>query len=180
MEQLVAEAQNGNSDSFGKLYDMMVDQIYRYVYYRAGSEEAEDLTELVFLKAWENIHQYKSGKANFSAWIFRIAHNLVIDFYRETKNNYIQELDENLVDTSIEANTDLRAHRSLNRDILYDAMKELKDNYRQVLTLKYINGFSNVEIATVLDKSQEALRILQFRALRSLRKILEDKGITNL
>jgi len=180
IEQLVIEAQAGSSDAFAKLYDGLIDQIYRYVYYRVGSGEAEDITELVFLKTWENIHQYKSGKATFSAWVFRIAHNLVVDYYREKKSNQFLELDTNYVDTTMSGRTDLRAHRSLNKDILYDAMQELNENYRQILILKYINSLSNEEIATVIDKSQAALRILQFRALKSLKKILESRGISNL
>lgn len=177
IEALVATAQAGSSEAFAKLYDIFVDPIYRYIYYRAGSVEAEDLTELVFLKTWENIRQYRSGKHHFSAWIFRIAHNIVVDFYR-SKDTY-DELPENIEDQRIEASAMHRAHRSLDRGVLDRAMMELKDSYRQIVVLKYLNDLSNDEIAEILGRSQSAVRILQFRALKKLRRILERMGISS-
>lgn len=178
IEILVKKAQDGSSDAFSKLYDIFVDPIYRYIYYRARSSAAEDLTELVFLKVWENIRQYRHGVQRFSSWIFRIAHNVVIDYYRS--NHVEEELYENIVDERPESSTPLRTHRSLNRDILYGAMRELKDHYRQVLVLKYINDLSNEEIGEILGRNNAALRILQFRALKSLKNILEKMGINEL
>ncbi|MEK9132669.1 MAG: sigma-70 family RNA polymerase sigma factor [Patescibacteria group bacterium] len=176
IEELVIKSQCGNSEAFGKLYDIFIDSIYRYIYYRVNQGEAEDLTELVFLKTWENINQYKFDQKNFSSWIFRIAHNVVIDFYRAHRQD--EELVETLHDERIEADTTNRAHRSLDNRILSESIGKLKDAYRQVLILKYINDFSNEEIAQITGRSQAALRILQFRALKHLRRILEDRGIS--
>lgn len=176
IEELVAVSKRGDSSAFGKLYDLFVNQIYRYVYYRVGKEEAEDLTELVFLKTWENIRQYKSGKRSFSSWIFRIAHNVVVDYYRS--NNYQAELHENIKDERLEMQTMERAHRHFDQSLLNEAMRGLKDHYRQIIILKYINELSYEEIGYIMGKSQASLRILQFRALKSLRNILESSGIS--
>src|SRR3989338_10018248 len=86
IERLVLKIQQGDHDAFATLYDIFIDPIYRYVYYRVNQNDAEDLTEVVFLKVWENILQYKKQKSTFAAWIFRIAHNLVVDHYRATKD----------------------------------------------------------------------------------------------
>lgn len=175
IEKLVSLSQGGSSEAFGKLYDHFVDSIYKYIYYRVGSADAEDLTELVFLKTWENIRQYKHGYKKFSSWIFRIAHNVIIDHYRASRVSL--EIPENIQDERKEADTMHLVAERLNNDILEKAMKDLKDTYRQVLILAYINGFSNEEIGFITGRNQAALRILKFRALRSLRKILERMGM---
>ncbi len=178
IENLALLSQKGKSEAFAKLYDIFVNPIYRYVYYRVGSQDAEDLTELVFLKTWENIHQYRSGRRSFSSWIFRIAHNIVVDHYRS--NHIEDELTDDMEDSRREADTSLGAHRRLDKEILGEAMSKLKDSYRQILILKYMNDFSNEEIADITGRSQAALRILQFRALKHLKRIFEEKGITDL
>ncbi|MBI2638874.1 sigma-70 family RNA polymerase sigma factor [Candidatus Peregrinibacteria bacterium] len=176
IEALVGKSQRGDSESFGKIYDLFVGPIYRYLYYRVGAEEAEDLTELVFLKTWESIRSYRP-KRRFSAWLFRIAHNITVDFYRS--NHFKDELSEDIPDLRIEANSIERAHRHFDQQILGQAMKELKDHYRQILILKYMNDLSNEEIAQIMGRSQAALRILQFRALKSLKRVLEKMGISD-
>ncbi len=176
IEELVLASQRGESDAFGKLYDIFVDSIYRYIYFRVGTEEAEDLTELVFLKTWENIKHYKKSTHTFSSWLFRIAHNLVVDYYRAHRHN--GELTEDLQDFREEANTPARTHRHFDQTALAAGMKDLKDTYRQILILKYVNDLSYEEIGFIMDRSQAALRILQFRALKNLRRIIEKMGIS--
>ncbi|MBP9718602.1 sigma-70 family RNA polymerase sigma factor [Candidatus Gracilibacteria bacterium] len=179
INELVRKSQAGDSEAFGALYEQFITPIYRYIYYRVGAEETEDLTEMVFLKAWENIKQFRFGVHSFSSWIFRIAHNVIVDHYRLSRYN-TEELPENVHDTRVEALASQRAHRSLNGRLISDALAELKDDYRQVVILKYINELSNEEIGVVMERSQASLRILQFRALRMLRKILEERGLTEL
>lgn len=183
IEIYVTSSKKGDSDAFAKIYDIFVNAIYRYMHYRVGPQDAEDLTEIVFLKTWENIQQYRprthqhNGKRppGFSSWIFRIAHNVVVDFYRSNHDN--EELAEDLQDERVSATAQDRAHRHFDQTLLSAAMRELKDSYRQILILKYMNDFSNEEIAEILGRSKAALRILQFRALKNLRRILENKGI---
>lgn len=178
IELLVVTAQKGSSEAFGKLYDIFVNPIYRYIYYRVGAGDAEDLAELVFLKTWENIRQYRKGESSFSSWIFRIAHNVVVDHYRAMHPS--DELSEEIADHRRESSATATAHRRFDNELLSVAMAELKDRYRQVLILKYINDLSNEEIGYIMGKTQAALRILQFRALRSLKKVLERRGISGL
>ncbi|MEK7523970.1 MAG: sigma-70 family RNA polymerase sigma factor [Patescibacteria group bacterium] len=178
IDKLVLESQDGNSEAFAKLYDHFIQPIYRYVFYRVGSDDAEDLTELIFLKTWENIRQYRKGDRNFSSWIFRIAHNVVVDHYRAHKAQ--DELKEDIEDPRREANTIERAHRRFDKELLSSAMAKLKDHYRQILILKYMNDLPNDEIAHITGRSQPALRILQFRALRALKRILADMGVSEV
>ena len=140
---LVLASQSGESESFGKLYDRFVDPIFRYMHYRVGTDDAEDLTELTFLKTWENIKKFNPKSGNFSSWIFRIAHNIVVDHYRAHRQEL--PLTEDIQDRREEAATQDRAHRRLDQEILGKAMQKLKDHYRQVVILKYINDFSNEE-----------------------------------
>lgn len=176
IEQLVAASQNGAADAFGNLYDIFIDRIYRYVYFRIGPRDAEDVTELVFLKTWENISQYRPGKS-FAAWLFRIAHNLVIDFYRASGDRP-EMLQDNVKDERTTADAQIRTHRNLNKDLLSRALGKLKDHYRQIIILKYVNELSNEEIGYITGRSQTAIRILQFRALKLLRCELESMGLS--
>lgn len=175
VEALVASSQKGDSKSFGQLYDIFVQPIYRYVYYRIGRSEAEDLTEMIFLKTWEHIGKYRRGESSFSSWIFRIAHNVVVDYYRGSKTT--DELPDDIEDSRPAVKADTMARLAVTSEILSEALKKLKDQYRQVIILKYVNDLSNEEIAEIMGKSQTALRILQFRALRQLKTMLNKKGI---
>lgn len=179
IEKLALQAQKGDSAAFGKLYDNFAESIYRYVFFRVSNQQdAADLTETVFLKAWENLHQYNKKDENnlFSAWIFRIAHNLVIDHYRLGKQ--IQELTEDYIDERTGHHPIDKAEQALSSDNLKRGLAGLKENYRQIIVLKYINDLSNEEIANVLKKNEGSVRILQFRALKALKNILEEMGVT--
>lgn len=175
IQALVEMTKRGDKDAFASLYERYVDQIYRYVYFRVKEAEAEDLVETVFVKAWEKISSYKNTGDTFSSWLFRIAHNLVVDHYRKHKT--IEEITEEYQEYRAEYHPGVTTERTLQNDVLKHGLQELKEEYQQVLVLKYINELSNHEIAKLLDKSEGSLRILQFRALKSLRKILEEKGI---
>lgn len=170
---IVELAQNGDTEAFGKIYDALVKPIYRYIYYRVDKHIAEDLTEETFLKAWQNLSKYKAGKHPFSSWLFRIAHNLVCDYYR--KNEVSSEIDENLADTQPDSSPSYQLNIKLNEVKLRKAISKLPGNYQQVIVLKYINDEDNAVIANVIGKSEGAVRTLQFRALEKLRNILEEK-----
>lgn len=177
VQKLVVACQNGDSIAFGKLYDLYIDMVYRYVYYRVSKEEVEDVTENIFVRVWENIDKYVPGEHPFSSWLFRIAHNLVVDHYRFHRTHV--SLRENLpehVAQSDDDPADWTAQR-LNQSQVRGAIKELKEPYQQVLVLKFLSGFDNAEIAEVMDRSEGNIRILQYRALKALRKILEKKGV---
>lgn len=177
VEDLVVQAQSGKADAFGLIYDKFANQIYRYIYYRVPKEEAEDITGMVFLKAWEKIHQYIPGKSPFSAWLFRIAHNLVVDNYRFKKDVDFDELNVDIPEQRREHNPIKMAELNFSSDRLRIAISKLKKAYKQVVILKFINELSNPEVAQVMKKSEGSVRILQFRALKALKKELEDLGV---
>lgn len=170
---LVERAQKGDTHAFGDIYDALVKPVYRYIYYRVEPQIAEDLTEETFLKAWQNLSKYKKGKHPFSAWVFRIAHNLVCDYYR--KHEITPEIDENTADTKLDASPSYQLNIKLNQVKLRKAITRLPENYQQVIILKYMNDEDNAVIAKVIGKSEGAVRTLQFRALEKLRAILEEK-----
>src|SRR3989338_3734654 len=170
VEKLVKLVQDGDHQAFSRLYDIFIDPIYRYVYYRVNSADAEDLVETVFLKVWENIRQYKPKKKSFSAWVFRIAHNLVVDYYRAAKDRNFEELDMQIADQDRQHNPIKTVQNILDNQTLKIALRKLKKPYRDLVVYKFINELSNREIAEILGKSEGSLRILQFRALKALKK----------
>jgi len=176
IEKLVKRAQFGDMNAFAGIYDYYVDRIYKYFYFKTSNEEAFDLTENLFLSVWDNLSMYKPRKdSSFSAWIFRIAHNALVDYYRVKKD--VLPLDERHSDQRRENSPVIFAERNLSKTCLKTALSRLKDKYREVITLSYISGFSNEEIARILNKNDGNLRVLKFRALRELKKILEEMGI---
>lgn len=170
---LVDLAKNGDADAFGQIYDALVKPIYRYIYCRVEQQIAEDLTEETFLKAWQNLSKYKQGAYPFSAWVFKIAHNLICDYYR--KHEVSSEIDENVADTKSDASPSYQLNVKLNQLKLRKAIHKLPENYQQVIVLKYINEEENSVIAKVIGKTEGAVRTLQFRALEKLRSLLGEK-----
>lgn len=176
IEKLVEQVQKGDMQAFAKLYDHFVDRIYKYFFFKVANEEAFDLTENLFLKVWENIRLYKKKPgSSFSSWIYRIAHNMLVDHYRQ--NNPVAELDASVADYKPDNNPLHIAEQSLSKGALKEAMGKLKEHYREVITLAFVNGLENSEIAKILKKSEGTLRVLKFRALKDLKKILEEMGI---
>lgn len=172
VSQWVTAAQKGDTQAFGKVYDALVRPVYRYIYYRVEPMIAEDLTEEVFFKAWQNLKKYKKTKVPFSAWIFKIAHNLICDYYR--KHKPILEIDENMADERSEKDFGQKVDLKLTQIHLHSAIKKLPQSYQQVVVLKYINEMENTEIALTLGKSEGAVRTLQSRALKQLKGILDN------
>lgn len=177
--ELVRRSQAGDPDAFARLYDAYFERIYRYVYFRvAETALAEDITSQVFLKGWEKLDSYQPGQAPFIAWLYRIAHNAVIDHYRTRKAavpleaarqaelSHADPLDERL-DLQADA-LQLRA-----------ALQELTEEQQQVMVLKFINGLSTPEIARQLGKRQGAVRALQMRALQGLARSLGLREASN-
>ena len=176
IDKLVVMAQGGETQAFALIYDELVKPVYRYIFYRVESNIAEDLTEDTFLKVWQNLKKYKKGKHPFSSWVFRIAHNLVVDYYR--KNRTTEEIDDRMADTKEGNNPESQANIKLTQIRLRKVIRKLPENYQQVILLKYINEFDNKEIAASIGKSEATVRTIQFRALEKLRGLLgEDREL---
>jgi len=178
IEELVILAQDGDHDAFAKLYDLLIDPIYRYVYFRVKNDDVEDIVETVFLRMWSGLKKYKkSKKARFSSWVFRIAHNLVVDHYRSSKSTDFDAIPVHLVDTNRMHNPIEHAENGLQKDVLKSVLFRLKPVYRDVLVYKFLNGLSNKEIAKILKKTEGGVRILQMRSLRALKLEFDNLGI---
>ena len=171
--ELTQRAVSGDPDAFAALYDFYVEQIYRFILFRVGNEQtAEDLTSQVFLKAWNNLSSYQIRGLPFKAWLFRIARNSVIDYYRTYKETTPLEPSA-LTKPDPAAEVGDQVEQQLQAEELRLALQQLTEDQRQVLTLRFIEGLSTEEVANVMGKRQGAIRALQMRGLQALAKIIE-------
>lgn len=169
-ERLVREAVSGNQDAFTRLYNEHFDRVYRYVYFRTSKRsEAEDLTQEVFLKALQSIGSFKWREVPFAAWLFRIAHNLVIDNARKQSKQKTAPLEEAWA-VSVEDPVALTEQKSEMAD-LAAAMKKLPPAQQEVISLRFIAEMPIAEVAKVLKKSEGTVKALQFNGTVALRKI---------
>jgi RNA polymerase sigma-70 factor (ECF subfamily) len=170
MEQLVKRGQEGDRDALEELYLEHFDRIYSYLHMTVGNRhDAEDLTTQTFLKMLESIGRFRWAAAPFSAWLFRIAHNLAMDHFRSRRRWQPEEEVPEPPD-AIGASAEDEAMRVLSGESMLELIDQLSDEQRQVLILKFVFDFSNVEAATVLDKTEGAVKSLQHRALASLQR----------
>jgi len=171
---LVARAQAGNNAAFGSLYERYMDQIYRYVYYRVSDrDEAQDLTETIFVKAWEALPRFRSRGATFRAWLYRIARNAVIDRHRTRKVVVPLEHAQDWLD--IEASSpEAAAETAEEWATLSLALSQLKPRLREVILHRFVNGLSHAETARVMGLRKGHVRVLQHRALNQMRDLLAE------
>ncbi|MCL4359985.1 sigma-70 family RNA polymerase sigma factor [Patescibacteria group bacterium] len=169
----ITAAKEGDSDAFGRIYDAYLDRLYRFVYYRVSDRAtAEDLTEDIFVKAFETLPGYHDIGLPFEAWLFRVARNHVIDYYRTKKDH--TGLEEAL-DVPSGTPTPLEeAERTLNGEILRQAMAKLRNSYREVLIMKYMEDRDTCDISHMLKKPEAHVRVLVSRAVAALRAILYE------
>ena len=161
-----------DADAYGQLYDIYVDRIFRFIYFKVSSkEEAEDITSEVFLKTWEYLGGNGKDVKHFSALIYRVARNCVIDFYR-SKNSQYRPTDEEQMEM-IEDKRDIEedTNISLEFENIEKQLDKLKDIYKEALVLKYIEEFSVSEIAEIMNKSKANIRVLLHRATRALKDL---------
>jgi RNA polymerase sigma-70 factor, ECF subfamily len=167
---LVASAQQGEREALEELYLLHFDRIYSYLHMSVGNRhDAEDLTTQTFLKMLEAIGRFRWQSAPFSAWLFRIAHNLAMDHFRATRRWQSEEEVPEPPDSE-EASAEDEAMQSIGRQSMLELIENLSHDQQQVLTLKFVFNFPNAEVATILGKSEGAIKSLQHRALVSLQK----------
>lgn len=165
---LVLAAIDGDEQAFGQIYDLHVEGIYRFIYVRVEDQQtAEDITSEVFLKAWEKISGYKLRGAPFRAWLYRIARNAVIDHYRTRKDKAPLEAVIDTLEDGATPLADLVGSQIEAQNIL-NTLKELTEDQRNVLILKFVHDLTTKEIAYALGKRQGAIRALQMRGLQAL------------
>jgi RNA polymerase sigma-70 factor (ECF subfamily) len=167
---LVERAQRGEREALEELYLLHFDRIYSYLHLSLGNRhDAEDLTTLTFLKMLEAIGRFRWQSAPFSAWLFRIAHNLAMDHFRARRRVRAEEEVPELPGAE-ESSAEDQALDSLGEAGMLELIERLSAEQRQVLTLKFLFGFANGEVAEILGKSEGAVKSLQHRALASLQK----------
>ena len=170
LRRLVEFAQRGDREALEALYLLHFDRIYSYLHMSVGNRhDAEDLTTQTFLRMLEAIGRFRWRSAPFSAWLFRIAHNLAMDHFRSTKR-WQPEEEVPEPEGAEESSAEEDALESIGRQSMLELIENLSHEQQQVLTLKFVFNFSNGEAATILDKSEGAVKSLQHRALASLQK----------
>lgn len=172
-EELLARAAVLDEEALAELYDRYEAKIYSYIYRRTSDQIlAEDLTAQVFLKMLEAIHGEKSWHSSFSGWLYRIAHNLVIDHYRLRDRQKQVSLDEAPMMPDPGINPVRAAEIALEAEHLRSALRRLTDEQAQVISLRFLEGYSFGEIADMMDKTEGAVKALQHRAVATLRQFL--------
>jgi RNA polymerase sigma-70 factor (ECF subfamily) len=175
LRRLVDLAQQGDREALESLYLIHFDRIYSYLHMSVGNRhDAEDLTTQTFLKMLESIGKFRFRSAPFSAWLFRIAHNLAMDHFRSARRwQPEEEVPEPPGQEELSAEDE--AMHSIGRASMLDLIEGLSPEQQQVLTLKFVFSFGNAEVATILGKTDGAVKSLQHRALASLQKQLQER-----
>lgn len=172
----VEQAVAGDAESFGRLYDLYVDRIYRHLYYRVGNAtQAEDLAAQVFEKAYKAIGRYRTMGRPFFVWLLSIAHNLLVDHYRAQRDS--PSIDDVIIPADDSADPVTLAERSFASATLRQAIKKLKRDQQIVVVMRYIDGLDYADIAAAVNKTEGAVRVVLHRSLIALRKIISaDEG----
>lgn len=170
-EAALVERAKVDSSAFGLLYERHVDRIYSYIYYRTGSQQdAEDLTARTFFKALDHIGRYTNRGIPFSAWLYRIAHNLVANWHRDRSRRRELSLEDQVVNNHLSDNPELQAEVEEERTALLEAIGRLPGDRQQLLLLKFIEGMPNAQIGRIMGRSEGAIKSLYHRTLIALRE----------
>jgi RNA polymerase sigma-70 factor (ECF subfamily) len=173
-EEILVRASAGDRDAFGMLYERYVERIFNYVYYRTGNvSDAEDLTARVFQRAMNHIVNYTDRGVPFSAWLYRIAHNLVANWHRDrSRRQEIPISDAPIVSKGDAPETSL-VHTE-QRESLLKLIRSLPAERQTLLILKFVEHYSNAEIGTIMNRSEGAVKSLYHRTLLALRDEIGD------
>ena len=172
---LIARAKE-EPEAFGALYERYVDRIYNYICYRMGNDqEAEDLTARTFYRAMDHFHNYEDRGAPFSAWLYRIAHNLVANWHRDNSRRRMIALDDLVLSAPRGKGPAAKAEKSDREDVLMEAVRRLAPDRQQLIILKHVEGLTNAEIGQVMGRTEGAVKSLYHRALVALREDLVEE-----
>ncbi|UCC86058.1 MAG: sigma-70 family RNA polymerase sigma factor [Anaerolineales bacterium] len=175
-ESAVVERAKSDPEAFGLLYECYVVKIYNYIYYRVGNQhDAEDLTARTFHRALNHIGRYVDRGAPFSAWLYRIAHNLVANWHRDQSRRKIISLEDIKLSVQRRKGPDQVAEQQEEKDQLLAIIRRLPSDRQQLLILKFVEGMSNAEIGELMGRSEGAIKSLYHRTLLSLREMFDTQ-----
>jgi RNA polymerase sigma-70 factor (ECF subfamily) len=170
---LVERAQDGDGEAFGQLYDHYADTVYRYIYYRVGGRAtAEDLTSETFLRALRRIGTFTWQGRDFGAWLVTIARNLVADHFKSSRFRLEVTTGEMLDSNQVEPSPEESVLESLSNAALLQAVRRLNPQQQECVTLRFLQGLSVAETARIMGKNEGAIKTLQYRAVRTLARLL--------
>ncbi len=174
-QALLERASRAEPAALGEVYDQYADRIYAYIYRRVGQAEvAEDLTGQVFMRMLEAIRTGQGWRSSFSGWLYRIAHNLVIDYYRRRGRVTLVDIDEAAPIKASHGDPVRSTESLLNREQLRAALFQLTEEQAQVITLRFMDERSIAEVADLMDKTEGAIKALQYRAVLALRRVMQS------
>ena len=178
LESQLVERAKSDPEAFGEIYERYVDRIYNYIYFRVGDQhEAEDLTARTFYRALDHIDRYVDRGLPFSAWLYRIAHNLVANWHRDRSRRKLISLDGLLRLTAPGASPERAVEEQTERESLRAAIRRLPADRQQLLILKFGEHLSNAEIGQIMGKTEGAIKSLYHRTLAALREDLRSRGM---
>ena len=171
IESIVDRAACGDTWAFGQLYDIYADRIYRHIYYRTSNvDDARDLTQEVFARAWQVLPKYKRTKTPFLGWLFTISHNRVIDYYRTKKDHAYLNTEIDMGNQLV--NPESLLEKACTQQEVRKAILQLPEDQQQVILMNFIEGFEYSEIAAALKKTEGNIRVIMHRGLKKMREIL--------
>ncbi len=174
--RLIRQAKSGDADAFAQLYDACVEHVYRYIYFRVANDRiAEGVTFQVFFKAWEQLDHYQAFRSSFIAWLYSIARNQVIAYYRTHKKNMV--LDNSFSLTSEGRYVGEEVQDMFDLQAMRDGLQFLTEEEQQFLTLKFIVGLPAKNIARIMSRSERDVYALQVRSLQTLARYLKEKEL---
>jgi RNA polymerase sigma-70 factor (ECF subfamily) len=174
-KEILERAIRGEASAFGLLYNKYQPKLFRFIFLKVSQrEEAEDLTHQVFLNAWQNIESFKDEGLPLSSWLYKIARNKVIDFYRTRKQiSSIESIPDEILALSTKSSEE-EISQKIQLESVYKALKKLPLDYQEVILMRFVEGLTPREIAKITGKNYGAVRVTQFRALKQLKNELKN------
>jgi RNA polymerase sigma factor (sigma-70 family) len=171
----ISTGQVSKRETFAKLYDENMSKVYRYIYYRVSNQQlAEDLTSDVFEKALDNFDKYNSKKASFSTWVFTIARNRIIDFYRAQPKIQMVNIEEAVETPSRDPGPEEKAENSEEEQLLRECISKLPQNEQEIIRLKFTMEMTNREIAKATGLTETNVGVMLYRIIRKLRDNFQE------
>ncbi len=174
-ETKLIEQAKSDPEAFGRLYQLYLEKVYTYIFYRTGNHhDAEDLTAKVFHRVLDHIARYNNRGIPFSVWLFRIAHNLVVNWYRDHHRKRLVNIEKLNLATDQHHNPPQIAEQTNEQELLLAAIRQLPLERQDLLALKFVEKMSNAEIGQIMGRSESSIKSLYHRTLVSLKEILAE------